>query len=263
MKKEALVNLGIIKIGKEEDSKVKDVAKGGAIAGGVGYGLKKTQDKSKKYFYNKVLDHELDNINNWRNNEKANKKIISKIKDLGTKVGDDKPGAFYDLSKDKINYTMADGPEGLAHELGHAINFKKGKVKGFTRAGLLSLGNMNKSDIATSAIGGSGVAGYRHYKDKDKKKAKTIRNLTLAGTGLMSLPLIYEEGKATQRGLNALKDVGEYTKGRRNHLLNALGTYGSKAIPFAATAGYFGADALKDKWKKRKEKKDEPNKTSQ
>ena len=146
-------------------------------------------------------------------------------------------------------------PSVLAHELGHKMSMdskKFGKARGLGAGIMAGVGNK----VAPLAAGG-GIAAHRLNKKRDPKKAKKIRAATLAGTTLPFVPQLAEEARASIKGSKLLDQAGIRDAAGKAGLKGAFGTYASQLAPAAVAGTYFAGDAIRDKLKERKKKKEE------
>lgn len=121
---------------------------------------------------------------------------------------------YYDALHRKLVLRNYNDLPFLAHELGHAADFKNfGKLKGIFRA-------------SSPIVGAAGSTGLLLSDDKEKRKYAPA--VYFAG----HLPVLYQEGKASVLGLKAIKDFygSAKAKAASKPLIYGYLTYLGKAL---------------------------------
>lgn len=142
-----------------------------------------------------------------------------------------------------------------SHETGHAINSRKGTIKGKVRAygygisktmmdnaGIDQLMTANPGVLLNPIHIGSMMTGYmRAQKDKKGKSGLLLKSSPELITAIATSPTLYEEFKASKNGLKLLdkyrtKKDPERRKRDKQLLKEAWKTYGYSALSAAGTA---------------------------
>lgn len=140
-------------------------------------------------------------------------------------------------------------PAMLAHEIGHTSGWALPKSKWGAR-----LYTGSRLGAMVSPLAALGLSAYTAKPEDTALRSAGKGGLTGGGLGLgLSAPMLFEEGRASLRGLRALKTLGLSPAARRaarGALLRAFGTYGATAVLPAAGIGILGA--LLGRWVKRR-----------
>lgn len=207
-----------------------------------------------------ALTHQMKRIDADKADKDASDKLAADIlKKTGARTYKDQKDdltSYYHPGKNEI-HTGRKSVAIQSHESGHAYNSTNGKVKGTKRSIAYGLSNMMVSAAGVNALGnpvlaaanpihiGSAVSGMiRAENDKNGKKTNAlIRYSPEIITAIAASPMLYEEFRASQRGMKMLKELRKNDpkaeeKNRRDRRLlrKAFMTYGSAALGAAGSA---------------------------
>ncbi len=228
----------------EEAQRIKDNLRAAGVAGGSALAVSGPAQSGLRKL--------LPDVSFPKRDSKQLKKIKDLIEDKGVYMDDVSGTDMHDataIPEANAIFHKDIGSAGLAHELGH-IDFDNKKpfnnpIKSSTR------------DKITKTVGplaaGTGILGHQITKEDNPELAKNIARGTLATTALTSLPKFLDEAAASGIGLKHLHDTGGIKKEHLKDLGKGLASYAPRTLPFLASAGYFGYDALKRRRQNAKE----------
>lgn len=229
---------------KDKRNNKKMLARSIGVGAGTAIGTQQAKKHLAKALRESNRKNQLPTSEEWVNM----KKLFKKIDDAGyniLKTNKENQTGIDPVNKNIQFNVTKDGPAAIAHELGHAEIGNKSPIPDKYKIKIRKLNKkMNKIN---PAIAGTGIGTHMLTKNQNPELAKKIRNATLLSTGLSSLPMLANEGLASLKGAKHLKELGALDSNAKKELTKYFGTYGSTLLPFAASAGYFGYDALKNR----------------